>query len=210
MRKRCAATARTSPTCACRSSSWTSGDLVRDSEFKVFAGPAKAVRRAQWPRSWCLRAGRSSRASRSTIAPHSSPATARRGSPTSRSTMRRRGRDGLQSPILKFLSDDAIAGILERTGARTGDLLFFGADQRAGRKRCARGAPAQARPRARSRRGRLAPALGDRLPDVRMGRARPKRWARDASPVHLARRRRSRGAAGRPGRPRPRAPTTWC
>ncbi|MGA1080632.1 MAG: aspartate--tRNA ligase [Steroidobacteraceae bacterium] len=38
------------------------------------------------------------------------------------------GRAGLQSPILKFLSDAAIHGILERTGAKTGDLVFFGAD----------------------------------------------------------------------------------
>ena len=39
------------------------------------------------------------------------------------------GRDGLQSPILKFLPDDAVAGILERTGAKTGDVIFFGADK---------------------------------------------------------------------------------
>ena len=39
------------------------------------------------------------------------------------------GRDGLQSPILKFLPDDAVTGIIERTGARTGDLIFFGADK---------------------------------------------------------------------------------
>ena len=39
------------------------------------------------------------------------------------------GRDGLQSPILKFLPDAAVAGILERTGAKTGDLIFFGADK---------------------------------------------------------------------------------
>jgi len=39
------------------------------------------------------------------------------------------GRDGLQSPILKFLPDDAVAGIIERTGAKTGDLIFFGADK---------------------------------------------------------------------------------
>ena len=38
------------------------------------------------------------------------------------------GRDGLQSPILKFLPDDAVSGIVERTGAATGDLIFFGAD----------------------------------------------------------------------------------
>ena len=36
---------------------------------------------------------------------------------------------GLQSPILKFLTDEAIQGILERTGAETGDLIFFGADK---------------------------------------------------------------------------------
>ena len=39
------------------------------------------------------------------------------------------GRDGLQSPILKFLPDDAVSGILERTNAKTGDLIFFGADK---------------------------------------------------------------------------------
>ena len=40
------------------------------------------------------------------------------------------GRDGLQSPIVKFLSDDAAAAILARTEARNGDLLFFGAGAR--------------------------------------------------------------------------------
>jgi aspartyl-tRNA synthetase len=39
------------------------------------------------------------------------------------------GADGLQSPILKFLPDDAVQGILERTGAKSGDLVFFGADK---------------------------------------------------------------------------------
>jgi len=39
------------------------------------------------------------------------------------------GRDGLQSPILKFLPDAVIAAIMERTGAANGDLVFFGADK---------------------------------------------------------------------------------
>ncbi|AKH21632.1 aspartate--tRNA ligase [Sedimenticola thiotaurini] len=39
------------------------------------------------------------------------------------------GRDGLQSPILKFLPDEAVNGIMERTGAQDGDLIFFGADK---------------------------------------------------------------------------------
>ncbi|WP_462330003.1 aspartate--tRNA ligase, partial [Thiohalocapsa halophila] len=39
------------------------------------------------------------------------------------------GRDGLQSPILKFLPDSAVTGIMERTDAQNGDLVFFGADK---------------------------------------------------------------------------------
>jgi aspartyl-tRNA synthetase len=40
-----------------------------------------------------------------------------------------KGKEGLQSPILKFLTDEAITAILERTGAHNGDLIFFGADK---------------------------------------------------------------------------------
>lgn len=39
------------------------------------------------------------------------------------------GRDGLQAGFLKFLHDEAVAGILERTGAQDGDLIVFGADR---------------------------------------------------------------------------------
>ncbi len=39
------------------------------------------------------------------------------------------GAEGLQSPIVKFLNESAIKGILERTGAKDGDLIFFGADK---------------------------------------------------------------------------------
>jgi len=39
------------------------------------------------------------------------------------------GRDGLQSPILKFLPDNAISAILERTKADSGSIIFFGADK---------------------------------------------------------------------------------
>jgi aspartyl-tRNA synthetase len=39
------------------------------------------------------------------------------------------GREGLQSPILKFLPDDVVDAILQRTAAETGDLVFFGADK---------------------------------------------------------------------------------
>jgi aspartyl-tRNA synthetase len=40
-----------------------------------------------------------------------------------------KGRDGLQSPIVKNLHDAALAQIIERTGAEDGDLIFFGADK---------------------------------------------------------------------------------
>ena len=40
-----------------------------------------------------------------------------------------KGRDGLQSPIVKNIHDAALAQILERTGAQDGDLIFFGADK---------------------------------------------------------------------------------
>ncbi len=39
------------------------------------------------------------------------------------------GREGLQSPIVKNLSDEALKTIIERTGAQNGDLIFFGADK---------------------------------------------------------------------------------
>ena len=39
------------------------------------------------------------------------------------------GINGVQSPILKFLPEDVIASLLERVGAETGDIVFFGADR---------------------------------------------------------------------------------
>lgn len=39
------------------------------------------------------------------------------------------GVEGLQSPILKFMPEDVIQGVLSRTEAATGDILFFGADR---------------------------------------------------------------------------------
>ncbi|HEX3099479.1 MAG TPA: aspartate--tRNA ligase [Patescibacteria group bacterium] len=39
--------------------------------------------------------------------------------------------DGPKSPILKFLSEAELAAVIEKTGAKTGDIIFFGADDRA-------------------------------------------------------------------------------
>ncbi|QYK11289.1 aspartate--tRNA ligase [Shewanella rhizosphaerae] len=40
-----------------------------------------------------------------------------------------KGLEGIQSPVLKFLSEEVVKGILERTGAANGDLILFGADK---------------------------------------------------------------------------------
>ena len=40
-----------------------------------------------------------------------------------------KGREGLQSPVVKNLHDAALAEVLKRTGAKDGDLIFFGADK---------------------------------------------------------------------------------
>jgi aspartyl-tRNA synthetase len=40
-----------------------------------------------------------------------------------------KGRDGLQSPIVKNIHDKALGAVLERSGAQNGDLIFFGADK---------------------------------------------------------------------------------
>ena len=42
---------------------------------------------------------------------------------------RAQGMQGLQSPILKFLSEDIITALLDRLNAETGDVIFFGADK---------------------------------------------------------------------------------
>jgi aspartyl-tRNA synthetase len=43
---------------------------------------------------------------------------------------REAGFDGVQSPVAKFLSEDVVAGILDRTQAQTGDIILFGADKK--------------------------------------------------------------------------------
>ena len=39
------------------------------------------------------------------------------------------GLEGLQSPIVKFMPEDVVKAILERTQAKSGDIVFFGADK---------------------------------------------------------------------------------
>jgi aspartyl-tRNA synthetase len=101
-------------------------DLVRDCDFKVFAGPAKDVK----GRVAALRVPGAGSMPRSQI-DECTAYVARygaKGLAYIKVNERAKGRDGLQSPIVKFLSDAAVNGILERTGAADNDLIFFGAD----------------------------------------------------------------------------------
>jgi aspartyl-tRNA synthetase len=101
-------------------------DLVRDCDFKVFAGPAKDPK----GRVAALRVPGGGAMPRSQIDGYTEfvGRYGAKGLAYIKVNERARGRDGLQSPIIKFLSDAAIAGILERTGAADNDLVFFGAD----------------------------------------------------------------------------------
>ena len=78
--------------------------------------------------------------------------------------------EGLQSPIVKFLSEAVLREILARTGAQTGDVDLLRRRPREGRQRRARRAAREGRPRARVRRTRMEAAVGRRLPDVRVRR----------------------------------------
>jgi aspartyl-tRNA synthetase len=102
-------------------------DLVADCEFKVFAGPAADPK----GRVAALCVPRGGELTRKQIDEYTAYVARHgaRGLAYIKVNDAGKGRDGLQSPILKFLSDAAIAGILERTKAATGDLLFFGSDQ---------------------------------------------------------------------------------
>ena len=104
-------------------------DLVRDCEFKVFAGPAKDSQ----GRVAALRVPGGGTLPRSAI-DECTAFVARygaRGLAYIKVNERARGREGLQSPIIKFLSDAALGGILERTRAADNDVIFFGADRAA-------------------------------------------------------------------------------
>jgi len=103
-------------------------DLVKDCEFKVFSGPAAdpdgRVAALRVP------AG-GEKLSRKQIDDYTAFVAryGAKGLAYVKVNDVSKGREGLQSPILKFLSDAAVAGLMQRTGAQTGDLIFFGADK---------------------------------------------------------------------------------
>src|ERR1700742_164145 len=102
-------------------------DLVRDCDFKVFAGPAKDPK----GRVAALRVPGAGSLPRSQIDEYTAFVAryGAKGLAYIKVNERAKGREGLQSPIVKFLNDAAVSGILERTGAQDNDLIFFGADK---------------------------------------------------------------------------------
>ena len=103
-------------------------DLVQDVAFKVFANPAQDP----GGRVVALRGpGAAARLSRRELDDYAG-FVARYGAgglAYIKVNDRSRGLDGLQSPILKFLSAEVAEAILDRVGAVDGDIVFFGADQ---------------------------------------------------------------------------------
>jgi aspartyl-tRNA synthetase len=101
-------------------------DLVADCDFKVFAAPA----RDPAGRVAALRVPGGAKLTRKEIDDYTAFVAryGARGLAYIKVNDPAKGRDGLQSPITKFLSDAAVAGILSRTGAVAEDLIFFGAD----------------------------------------------------------------------------------
>ncbi|MDE2306523.1 MAG: aspartate--tRNA ligase [Gammaproteobacteria bacterium] len=101
-------------------------DLVRGCDFKVFAGPAADPR----GRVAALRVPQGGKLTRKEIDDYTAFVAryGAKGLAYVKVNEIARGREGLQSPILKFLPDEAVEGILARTAAADGDLIFFGAD----------------------------------------------------------------------------------
>jgi aspartyl-tRNA synthetase len=102
-------------------------DLVAHVDFKVFSGPANdengRVAALKVP-------GAAAKISRKNIDEYTKfvGIYGARGLAYIKVNDLDKGLEGLQSPILKFFDEAAVMAIVERTGAQTGDMIFFGAD----------------------------------------------------------------------------------
>jgi len=100
-------------------------DVMKDVEFKVFSGPANDPD----GRIVVLRAPGGAELSRKQIDKYTEYVGryGAKGLAWIKINDVNGGRDGLQSPIVKFLPDEVLAAIIEKTGSQSGDILFFGA-----------------------------------------------------------------------------------
>jgi len=103
------------------------GDVMQDVEFKVFSGPAQDPK----GRVAALCVPKGNDLTRKQIDDYTKYVGiyGAKGLAYIKVNSTSKGREGLQSPILKFLPDDTIQAILDRTKATDGDLIFFGADK---------------------------------------------------------------------------------
>ncbi len=101
-------------------------DVMSKVEFKVFSGPANN----EDGRVVALRVPQGSKLTRKEIDVYTEYVTryGAKGLAYIKVKEIEKGREGLQSPIVKFFDDDVIDIIIQRTGAVNGDLIFFGAD----------------------------------------------------------------------------------
>ncbi len=102
-------------------------DVMKDVDFKVFSTPANT--KGGRVVGLCVRGG--AELSRSEIDGFTDfvKIYGAKGLAWIKVVELAKGKEGLQSPIVKNIHDDAIKAILERTGAQDGDLIFFGADK---------------------------------------------------------------------------------
>ncbi len=103
------------------------GDLMKSVDFKVFSGAANDPK----GRVAALRLPGGGALSRKEIDDYTQFVAiyGAKGLAYIKVNDRAAGREGLQSPILKFIPDDVVEAMLARTGAENNDLIFFGADK---------------------------------------------------------------------------------
>ena len=102
-------------------------DLMKDVDFKVFSGPANDAE----SRVVALRVPGGVEISRKSIDEYTKYVSLYGAKVLAWVTVNDRaaGLEGLQSPILKFMPDAVVEALLEKLGAETGDIIFFGADK---------------------------------------------------------------------------------
>ena len=99
--------------------------LFINTEFKVFKEPANS----QDARIACMRVPGGEELTRKQIDDYTDFVSnfGAKGLAYIRVEDPKKGKEGLQSPIIKFLEDDIVKALLKQVGAKKGDIIFFGA-----------------------------------------------------------------------------------
>ena len=102
----------------------TVDELVKDVEFKVFAGPANDEK----SRVAALRVPGGAQFSRKQIDEYTKFVGVYGAKGLAWMKINGAGAEGIQSPVLKFLGEDVALKVIEKVGAEEGDIIFFGSD----------------------------------------------------------------------------------